>query len=225
MSKLETVKALGASSQQQLQIVQTIQQLQQQIGRMQQELASLPEAVASETSQALSGLATLRQDVRQVLTAYDQVTTHQRQALDSLTEEMTTKAAASFESKTEALGQKTQDLSISIKQMVSTAQQIDSLPARLSTATSSLETASESLTRAAYSLLPPLWKRLATMTAVAMLAGAIGSLAAATGHRVSEQLVPPSAEQKELASFRALWRKATKEERELMQQIANRPAN
>ena len=81
------------------------------------------------------------------------------------------------------------------------------------------------MTRAAYSLLPPLWKRLATMTAVAMLAGAIGSLAAATGHRVSEQLVPPSAEQKELASFRALWRKATKEERELMQQIANRPAN
>ena len=43
MSKLETVKALGASSQQQLQIVQTIQQLQQQIGQMQQELANLPE--------------------------------------------------------------------------------------------------------------------------------------------------------------------------------------
>lgn len=224
MSKLETVRALTASEHQ-LQIVQTIQQLQQQIGRMQQELASLPEAVASETSQALSGLATLRQDVRQVLTAYDQVTTHQRQALDSLTEEMTTKAAASFESKTEALGQKTQDLSISIKQMVSTAQQIDSLPARLSTATSSLETASESLTRAAYSLLPPLWKRLATVVAVAVLAGAAGAMLPETGRAALSALVPPSAEQKELASFRALWRKATKEERELMQQIANRPAN
>ena len=258
MSKLETVKGLAASGQQ-LQIVQAIQQLQQsmnelqslpeqtasstrtalaplqqvrqQIDQMRRELATLPEAVASETSQALSVLERLREDVREVLAAYQRVTDHQRQSLDSLTNEMANKAGDAFEKKASSLNEllgalegKTSELATSIQKLTGTAQQIEQLPQKLTTAASMLNTSARTLQEAAQSLRPPLWKRLATVAAVAVLAGAAGSLAAATGQRVSAQLVPPSAEQQELESFRALWRKATPKERESMQKIADRPA-
>lgn len=265
MSKAEMARALSDSaSAQQLQIVQAIQQLQQsmaalqslpeqtasstkqaleqvrqQIDQMQRELATLPEAVASETSQALRGLETLRQDVTAVLKAYDQVTAHQRQSLDELTKEMTSKASQAFEAKAQslhaplgALEAKAQDLSTSIQKLTGTASQIAGLPQRLTTAAgsmtsaaSTLNTSARALQEAAESLRPPLWKRLGTVAAVAVLAGAAGAMLPETGRAALSRLLPPAAEQQELATFRAMWRKATPKERESMQEIARRPAN
>lgn len=209
-----------------------LETVRQQIDQMQQDLASLPEAVATETASALKVLETLHQDVTAVLKAYDQVTAHQRQSLDALTVEMASRAGQAFESKAQslhaplvALEGQTKDLANAIKQMVATAKQIESLPGRLNAATTSMETASASLTRAALNVQPPLWKRLATVVAVAVLAGAAGAMLPETGRAALSALVPPSAEQKELESFRAMWRKATPKERESMQQIATRPVN
>lgn len=264
MSRAEMARALSDSaSAQQLQIVQAIQQLQQsmatlqslpeqtasstkqaleqvgqQIDQMQRELATLPEAVASETSQALSVLETLRQDVKQVLTLYTEVTKLQRQSLDELTKEMTSKAAQAFEAKAQSLHDplgkleaKAQDLSTSIQNLTTSAKQIAGLPQKLATAAGTVTSAAENLNtsartlrEAAESLRPPLWKRLATVAAIAVLAGAVGAMLPETGRAALSALVPPSAEQEELAKWRALWRKATKEDRELIQEIARRPA-
>lgn len=231
MSKLETVKGLAASSQQQLQIVQTIQQLQQS-------MTTLPEAVASETASALQTLETLRQDVRQVLSIYDQVTKHQRDSLDELTAEMTRKAAQAFDAKAQSLHAplgslegKTKELADAIQKLTTPAKQIAELPQKLTTAAGkvtsaaeNLDTSARTLREAAESLRPPLWKRLLTLAGVAVLAGAVGAVLAGIGQAVSAKLVPPSADQQTLESFRAIWSRATQEERELMRGIARRPA-
>lgn len=161
--------------------LEPLETVRQQIDQMQQDLASLPEAVATETASALKVLETLHQDVTAVLKAYDQVTAHQRQSLDALTVEMASRAGQAFESKAQslhaplvALEGQMKDLANAIKQMVATAKQIESLPGRLNAATISMETASASLTRAALNVQPPLWKRLATVVAVAVLAGQPG---------------------------------------------------
>ena len=85
MTKLETVRALNDSGPQ-LQIVESVRTLQQSVSLMHEDLKRLPGAVSTETAQTLEPLARLRQDVTQVLEAYDKVTAIQRKTLDELSE-------------------------------------------------------------------------------------------------------------------------------------------
>lgn len=248
MSKLETVRGLNDSGPQ-LQLVAAIRELPgqiaqqtatvlqplasvgQQISSMEQVLVALPTAVASETAAALQSLETLRRDVGLVLEAYDRVNQAQRTTLDELTREMADRAGRSFEQKAQSLSKplaaltgEAETLTGTIRTLAGTAKQIDSLPSRLTTASNALLEASGTLRDTALSVRPPLWRQLSVLAGVAVLAGMVGSLTAETGQRVSEKLVPPSAEQQELETWRAMWRRATKQERDQMNQIVKRPA-
>ena len=58
-----------------------------------------------------------------------------------------------------------------------------------------------------------------------ILAGAVGAMLVATGQVALNRLVPPSDVQQTADWANAIWNKATPTERELLKQIANRPAN
>ncbi len=125
----ETVRALNDSGPQ-LQIVESVRTLQQSVSLMHEDLKRLPGAVSTETAQTLEPLARLRQDVTQVLEAYDKVTAIQRKTLDELTQQMSASAAQAFEQKAGKLDATISDLSrslsglkTSLSSMEQTAQQ------------------------------------------------------------------------------------------------------
>jgi chromosome segregation ATPase len=226
MMKLETVRALNDSGPQ-LQIVESVRTLQQVVSQMHEDLKSLPGAVSTETAQALEPLARLRQDVTQVLEAYDKVTAHQRKALDELTQQMSTSAAQAFEQKVRKLDATIADLSrslsglkSSLSSMEQTAQQVVTLPGKLASAQQSMTKAADQLTEAANETRPRLWQQALGL----ILAGAVGAMLVATGQVALNRLVPPSDVQQTADWANAIWSKATPKERELLKQIVNRPA-
>lgn len=227
MTKLETVRALNDSGPQ-LQIVQTVRTLQQAVSLMREDLKRLPGAVSTETAQALEPLARLRQDVTQVLEAYDKVTAIQRKTLDELTQQMSASAAQAFEQKAGKLDATISDLSrslsglkTSLSSMEQTAQQVASLPGKLASAQQRMTEAADQLTEAANETRPRLWRQALGL----ILAGAVGAMLAATGQVALNRLVPPSDVQQTADWANTVWSKATPKERELLKQIANRPAN
>lgn len=225
MTKLQTVQALNDSGPQ-LQIVQSVRTLQQAVSQMHEDLKGLPGAVSVETAQALEPLARLRQDVTQVLEAYDTMTAHQRKALDELTQEMSASAAQSFERKAAKLDATILDLSRSLSGLKSSLSSMELTAQRVETLPGDLVKAQQRMTKAAYELtvaaietrLPVLWQVLGLIAA-----GTMGALLAATGQVALDRLVPPSAEIQELETYRKAWAKATTKERELIQKIVNRP--
>lgn len=227
MSKLETVRALNDSGPQ-LQIVESVRTLQQVVSLMHEDLKRLPGAVATETAQALEPLARLRQDVTQILEAYDKVTAIQRKTLDELTQEMSASAAQAFEQKAGKLDATIRDLSrslsgleASLSSMEQTAQQVATLPDKLASAQQGMMKAADQLIEAANETRPRLWRQALGL----ILAGAVGAMLAATGQVALNRLVPPSDVQQTADWASAIWNKATPNERELLKQIANRPAN
>lgn len=227
MTKLETVRALNDSGPQ-LQIVESVRTLQQSVRLMHEDLKRLPGAVSTETAQALEPLARLRQDVTQVLEAYDKVTAIQRKTLDELTQQMSASAAQAFEQKAGKLDATISDLSrslsglkTSLSSMEQTAQQVASLPGKLASAQQSMTKAADQLTEAANETRPRLWRQALGL----ILAGAVGAMLAATGQVALNRLVPPSDVQQTAEWATTIWSKATPKERELLKQIANRPAN
>lgn len=227
MTKLETVRALNDSGPQ-LQIVESVRTLQQSVSLMHEDLKRLPGAVSTETAQALEPLARLRQDVTQVLEAYDKVTAIQRKTLDELTQQMSASAAQAFEQKAGKLDATISDLSrslsglkTSLSGMEQTAQQVATLPGKLASAQQGMTKAADQLIEAANETRPRLWRQALGL----ILAGAVGAMLAATGQVALNRLVPPSDVQQTADWANTIWSKATPKERELLKQIANRPAN
>lgn len=227
MTKLETVRALTDSGPQ-LQIVESVRTLQQAVSLMHDDLKRLPGAVSTETAQALEPLARLRQDVTQVLDAYVEVEAIQRKALDELTQQMSASAAQAFEQKAGKLDATISDLSrslsglkSSLSSMEQTAQQVATLPGKLASAQQCMTKAADQLTEAANETRPRLWRQALGL----MLAGAVGAMVVATGQVALNRLMPPSDVQQTSDWANAIWSKATPKERELLEQIVNRPAN
>ena len=227
MTKLETVRALNDSGPQ-LQIVESVRTLQQSLSLMHEDLKRLPVAVSTETAQTLEPLARLQQDVTQVLEAYDKVTAIQRKTLDELTQQMSASAAKAFEQKAGELDKTISDLSnslsgleTSISSMKQTAEQVADLPGNLVSAQQNMAQAAIKLTEAANETRPRLWRQALGL----MLAGAVGAMLVATGQVALNRLVPPSDVQQTADWANAIWNKATPKERELLEQIVNRPAN
>lgn len=227
MTKLETVRALNDSGPQ-LQIVESVRTLQQSLSLMHEDLKRLPVAVSTETAQTLEPLARLQQDVTQVLEAYDKVTAIQRKTLDELTQQMSASAAKAFEQKAGELDKTISDLSnslsgleTSISSMKQTAEQVADLPGNLVSAQQNMAQAAIKLTEAANKTRPRLWRQALGL----ILAGAVGAMLVATGQVALNRLVPPSDVQQTADWANAIWNKATPKERELLEQIVNRPAN
>ncbi len=227
MTKLETVRALNDSGPQ-LQIVESVRTLQQSLSLMHEDLKRLPVAVSTETAQTLEPLARLQQDVTQVLEAYDKVTAIQRKTLDELTEQMSVSAAKAFERKAGELDKTISDLSnslsgleTSISSMKETAGQVVALPGNLVSAQQNMAQAAIKLTEAANKTRPRLWRQALGL----ILAGAVGAMLVATGQVALNRLVLPSDVQQTADWANAIWNKATPKERELLEQIVNRPAN
>ena len=227
MTKLETVRALNDSGPQ-LQIVESVRTLQQSLSLMHEDLKRLPVAVSTETAQTLEPLARLQQDVTQVLEAYDKVTAIQRKTLDELTEQMSVSAAKAFERKAGELDKTISDLSnslsgleTSISSMKQTAEQGVAVPGNLVSAQQNMAQAAIKLTEAANKTRPRLWRQALGL----ILAGAVGAMLVATGQVALNRLVPPSDVQQTADWANAIWNKATPKERELLEQIVNRPAN
>jgi len=177
MTKLETVRALNDSGPQ-LQIVESVRTLQQSVSLMHEDLKRLPGAVSTETAQTLEPLARLRQDVTQVLEAYDKVTAIQRKTLDELTQQMSASAAQAFEQKAGKLDATISDLSrslsglkTSLSSMEQTAQQVATLPGKLASAQQGMTKAADQLTEAANETRPRLWRQALGL----ILAGAVGA--------------------------------------------------
>lgn len=227
MTKLETVRALNDSGPQ-LQIVESVRTLQQSLSLMHEDLKRLPVAVSTETAQTLEPLARLQQDVTQVLEAYDKVTAIQRKTLDELTQQMSASAAKAFEQKAGELDATISDLSnslsgleTSISSMKQTAEQVVALPGNLVSAQQNMAQAAIKLTEAANKTRPRLWRQALGL----ILAGAVGAMLVATGQVALNRLVPPSDVQQTADWANTIWSKATPKERELLEQIVNRPAN
>lgn len=227
MTKLETVRALNDSGPQ-LQIVESVRTLQQSLSLMHEDLKRLPVAVSTETAQTLEPLARLQQDVTQVLEAYDKVTAIQRKTLDELTQQMSASAAQAFEQKAGKLDATISDLSnslsgleTSISSMKQTAEQVVALPDNLVSAQQNMAQAAIKLTEAANKTRPRLWRQALGL----ILAGAVGAMLVATGQVALNRLVLPSDVQQTADWANAIWNKATPKERELLEQIVNRPAN
>ena len=227
MTKLETVRALNDSGPQ-LQIVESVRTLQQSLSLMHEDLKRLPVAVSTETAQTLEPLARLQQDVTQVLEAYDKVTAIQRKTLDELTQQMSVSAAKAFEQKAGELDKTISGLSnslsgleTSISSMKQTAEQVADLPGNLVSAQQNMAQAAIKLTEAANKTRPRLWRQALGL----ILAGAVGAMLVATGQVALNRLVLPSDVQQTADWANAIWNKATPKERELLEQIVNRPAN
>ena len=227
MTKLETVRALNDSGPQ-LQIVESVRTLQQSLSLMHEDLKRLPVAVSTETAQTLEPLARLQQDVTQVLEAYDKVTAIQRKTLDELTQQMSASAAQAFEQKAGKLDATISDMSrslsglkTSLSSMEQTAQQVATLPGKLASAQQGMTKAADQLTEAANETRPRLWRQALGL----ILAGAVGAMLVATGQVALNRLVLPSDVQQTADWANAIWNKATPKERELLEQIVNRPAN
>lgn len=237
MTKLETVRALNDSGPQLL-IVESVRELQKAVTLMHEDLKELPGAVASEVTQTLESVEQLRQDVAQQRQAVSELTAMQRRALDDLTEyqrqKMNEQAQRMGESAAATLGQEAKKLSVivseashgqsemkaSIESMKPAAREMAKLPDWIKTAERDIYEAASKLRAAANEVRPSLWRQAAAL----ILAGFIGAMLLATGQGIFERLVPPSDAQKAKEMVLLLWENATPKERELLNQIAARPA-
>ena len=226
MSKIETLNRLAREqSQPALQIVESVQTLQQTVG-------TLPAAVAAETAAALEPLAALRLDVQRVLEAYDQVTAIQRRTLDELTQQMSASAAASMEQRVSQvdktlreLGAQVQSLRAATAAAEASSKAMQALPRQIAAsaaqAAEQMQSSAGDLAQQADRARPRRWLQALAL----VLAGLVGGLAAAAGQAGLSRLLPPGAVQERAAALDALWSRATPQERELLKQIVNRPAN
>ena len=219
MSKIGTLKALPTPSE----LRASVQELAS--------LEQLPELVAHEVTQALLPLHSLRNQVQQVLEAYDQVTKAQRKTLDSLATEMSNRAAEAMEVKTAALDGVITDLSKQVNGLQSSMKAVQASTAKLSALPSELSKTAEysarlmkeeakELMNAAHLARPTVMRDLSFMLASAALA----ALLVVVGQVALSRLLPPSETQQSANWAAAVWARASEQERKLMNEIASRPA-
>jgi ABC-type transporter Mla subunit MlaD len=225
MSKLETVRALNDSGPQ-LQIVESVGNLQKIVKLMHEDLNQLPDAISARVAETLEPLEKLHENVTQLLPTISAIAAVQRRAIEETVQELTSKAAQAFETKAQALDGSIRDLSSSaamlrssIDSLEQTVSKIDTLPGRLNKAQQSMTQAADHLMQTALEMRQRPWQQPLT-AALAAVAGAI----IAAGMLVFVRPAPPSAAQQQAQWAQALWSRATPQERALLNQIASRPA-
>ena len=251
MTKLETLKALPTPndlrqsvSQVQKVLDETTQRLNLVVSQVQElnELQKLPELITEQVTTALAPLATLRQDVQHILTAFDQVTTAQRLTLDTLAQDISRKSVKAMATKVQALEPPIQALTdsankiidgirVSMNLLKTETGKISALPGQLKTdlsaakddlieKTGKLVKASNSLKAQTDRAQAQPWKAWGLLVIASML----GALLAAAGQAGLSWLLPPSELQTNAAWMQTVWAKATPDEKELLNRIALRPA-
>lgn len=198
----------------QLQIVQSVRE-------MQSSLQTLPDAIAQTVVPLQASTESMAQRLDEALAA-------QRRALDALTAEMASSAAAAMQQQAQALAKplqqmqaQAQALAQSVRATEATLRRIESLPDRISAAAGEMRSAAAELRSAAQDARPRWWP----MLAAAVGAGVLAALLVLTGRGVFERLLPPGDVQQRAQAWAALMQRATPAERESIRQIVNRPAN
>lgn len=197
MSKLET--AMGSSASAPSQLIKQIKELQRQMEQSRQEIDQLPPAIAEQVSQALAPLEGLSLDKIEGLAQI------QRTTLDTMSQEMTTKATKSFETSTRQL----------LTTISQTSQQLESSTTSLAAAA----TAATTLQEQAQAARPRWWKMPALATGSALASAALVVLL--IGILDSSSLALLNVDDPRLDQ---LLERATQAEYELLKEIYNRPA-
>ncbi len=223
MSKLETVRRLKNTGPQ-LQIVESVVNLQTEVQELKQSLNSLPQAIANETAKALEPLSQLQQNL-------DTVTAAQRATLEDLTREIASSAAQSIEQKAASLDQtltrataSTQALATQAQGLADTLNQVTTLPDQLKAERGRLLKASEALRNAAEKFRPKPWRQVMAL----IMAGLVAGFLVLGGQAVLSKQAQLSEEQVKLIqdgqALRQVWSTATEDERKLIRDMLQRPA-
>ncbi|MFC4487931.1 hypothetical protein [Tepidiphilus baoligensis] len=213
MTKLETVRALNDVGPQ-LQIVESVRQLQQRIDALHNALEALP--------RTLQQWETMRPSAQEAL---DRILEIQRRAIDEMALRLSERASQAFEQKAASLHAKIGTLTQTLTQLETglthleqKSHEIAALPDKLDQAAKEMTRAAEELREAARHSRPSPLKTLLTL----LLAGATGALLTGSIHVTLERLIPPSQDQRDAQWARMLITKATAQEREALQRILER---
>lgn len=202
-----------------------MQQLRQMIEQISSELRSLPTAVATETSQALSSIETLRQTISNMGSQIDKLATVQRAATDALTDTLAEAAGPLLQQAADPLTNAINRMNTALGEIEKSSNNLTENLNDIVQLPDKIEGQAENLQTAALRVMPKWWKWLGAL----MLAGVMGGLVAGAGMEIGRaalnRLVPPSDVQQAADWANTIWSKATPKERELLKQIVNRPAN
>lgn len=197
-------------------------------------LEQLPQLVADQVTEAMKALDPVLQmseQVNQALAAFDRVNSVQRSTLESLSQELTSQAAAAMETRAASMDQTLQDLASQVQGLKSTvasmeasSKSMQSLPKKLANAATEaaneMQSSAAELARQAQQVRPSVWLVLGQMLGAAML----GAVLVAAGQVALNRILPPSETQQNADWAASLWTKSTEAERKLLNQIASRPA-
>jgi ABC-type dipeptide/oligopeptide/nickel transport system ATPase component len=202
MTKLEIMASLPPTGNQ-LTTLEAIQQLRQESILLHQDLQGLPAAIAQEVKTSLKPLTTLEQSVTKTLKAYEELTAHQRQILDQLTEEMTAKATEAFEARVKKIDSSLTDLTSRLKGILP-------VPEALTTAAAAIQQAADNLKEVRL----PLWRQMTSVTIVALCAGLFAGAIALGGRAFFDE--------RAANYLQVLMSHATPDEQQAIKAIANR---
>lgn len=212
MSKIETLKGLPTPSE----LRQSVQDLQS--------LDQLPGLVAAEVTAALEPLARLRQDVQQVLQAYDAVTAHQRRALDEMAQEMSSRAVQGMQERAEVLDKTLQGLAGQARALQaataaaeSSSRGLQALPGKVTAAAAAaageMRSSAGLLAQQADRARPRMWRQALALVGAAVLAAVL----VLAGQAGLSKLMPADLEQ--------AWAQASPADRDaLLRQIVSQRA-
>ena len=239
MSKIGILKSLPTPAD----VRQNVQELGQmlaetserldQTARQVQSLEQLPQLVADQVTEAMRALdpiLKMRQDVQQVLQAYDAVTKAQRSSLEAMAKEISDRATKGMESKAAGLDKTLQDLASQVQGLKSSMASMEAsskgmqalqkkLASAATEAASEMQSSAGELARQAQQVRPSAWLTLGQMLGAAVL----GALLVAAGQVGLSRLLPPSDLQQQAQWGVEIWTKATPQERESLKAIASRP--
>jgi ABC-type transporter Mla subunit MlaD len=240
MSKIETLRRLPTPAD----VRQNVQELGQmlaatsqrldQTARQVQSLEQLPQLVADQVTEAMKALDPVLQmseQVNQALTAFDRVNSVQRSTLESLSQELTSQAAAAMETRAASMDQTLRELASQVQGLKSTvasmeasSKSMQSLPKKLASAATAaaneMQSSAGELARQAQEVRPSVWLMLGQMLGAAML----GAVLVAAGQAGLNRILPPGDVQKQAQWAGDLWAKSSEQERKLLNQIVSRPA-
>ena len=205
------------SNNQETQIKQDIEQLSQTLVETRAELKELPEAIAQETSKALTPLQTMQDLLPQIAEAFDQVEATQRDSLQQLSEEMVSMS-------TKELQNTVQPIKESLQQLNSTTKELRALHPELLAMTAQLQTTSDQLSAQIAAQRKeqnkPLWRRALVTAAISVTT----ALVILIGQAALEPTKADPDTQADAQWARQIWSKANEQERALLMQIVTRPA-
>lgn len=191
---------------------QDIAQLNQALAEAMTELKALPEAIAQETSKALAPLQTMQEALPQIAEAFDQVESTQRDSLQQLSEEMVAMSSQGLQNTLAPLQEELQQLGRARKELTA-------MQAQLTATMPQLMAHSQQLSQHRAERRKP-WRRALVTAAISLLSALIVVIGQAA---FAPTKVDPDT-QANAQWAQQVWSKATEQERELLRQIATRPA-